>query len=142
MRKNLLIASDHAGYRLKQSIVSLMDDIFFEDLGTDSDKSVDYPDFAKKLVDIIKNDLSKKGVLICGSGIGMSISANRHKGIRAGLCNNPEMAELSRRHNDVNILVLPGRFIDVNTAKLCIDNFLKIDFDGDRHKIRIDKIDK
>ena len=72
----------------------------------------------------------------------MSISANRHKGIRAGLCNNPEMAELSRRHNDVNILVLPGRFIDVNTAKLCIDNFLKIDFEGDRHKIRIDKIDK
>ena len=142
MRKNLLIDSDHAGYRLKQSIVSLMDDIFFEDLGTDSDKSVDYPDFAKKLVDIIKNDLSKKGVLICGSGIGMSISANRHKGIRAGLCNNPEMAELSRRHNDVNILVLPGRFIDVNTAKLCIDNFLKIDFEGDRHKIRIDKIDK
>ena len=133
MRKNLIIASDHAGYRLKQSIVSLMDDIFFEDLGTDSDKSVDYPDFAKKLVDIIKNDLSKKGVLICGSGIGMSISANRHKGIRAGLCNNPEMAELSRRHNDVNILVLPGRFIDVNTAKLCIDIFLKIDFEGDRH---------
>ena len=142
MRKNLLIASDHAGYRLKQSLVSLMDDIFFEDLGTDSDKSVDYPDFAKKLVDIVKNDTSKKGVLICGSGIGMSISANRYKGIRAGLCYNPKMAELSRRHNDSNILVLPGRFIDVNTAKLCIDNFLKIDFEGDRHKIRIEKIDK
>ena len=142
MRKNLLIASDHAGYRLKQSLVSLMDDIFFEDLGTDSDKSVDYPDFAKKLVDIVKNDSSKKGVLICGSGIGMSISANRYKGIRAGLCYNPKMAELSRRHNDANILVLPGRFIDVNTAKLCIDNFLKIDFEGDRHKIRIEKIDK
>ena len=142
MRKNLLIASDHAGYRLKQSLVSLMEDIFFEDLGTDSDKSVDYPDFAKKLVDIVKNDSSKKGVLICGSGIGMSISANRYKGIRAGLCYNPKMAELSRRHNDANILVLPGRFIDVNTAKLCIDNFLKIDFEGDRHKIRIEKIDK
>ena len=142
MSKNLLIASDHAGYRLKQSLISLMDDIFFEDLGTDSDKSVDYPDFAKKLIDILKNDPLKKGVLICGSGIGMSISANRYKGIRAGLCYNPKMAELSRRHNDANILVLPGRFIDVNTAKLCIDNFLKIDFEGDRHKIRIEKIDK
>ena len=85
---------------------------------------------------------SKKGVLICGSGIGMSITANRYKGIRAGLCFTPEMAELSRRHNDTNILVLPGRFMDVNTAKLCIDNFLKIDFEGDRHKTRIEKIDK
>ena len=142
MRKNLLIASDHAGYRLKQSLVSLMDDIFFEDLGTDSDKSVDYPDFAKKLVDMIKNNSSKKGVLICGTGIGMSISANRYKGIRAGLCYNPKMAELSRRHNDANILVLPGRFIDVNTAKLCIDNFLNTKFEGERHKNRIEKIDQ
>jgi len=142
MSKILLIASDHAGYGLKQSLISLMENIFFEDLGTDSDKSVDYPDFAKKVVNIVKKDPLKKGVLICGSGIGMSITANRYKGIRAGLCFTPEMAELSRRHNDTNILVLPGRFMDVNTAKLCIDNFLKIDFEGDRHKTRIEKIDK
>ena len=142
MSKILLIASDHAGYGLKQSLISLMENIFFEDLGTDSDKNVDYPDFAKKVVNIVKKDPLKKGVLICGSGIGMSITANRYKGIRAGLCFTPEMAELSRRHNDTNILVLPGRFMDVNTAKLCIDNFLKIDFEGDRHKTRIEKIDK
>tara|TARA_Y100000590_G_C15127403_1_gene791090 strand:+ start:74 stop:502 length:429 start_codon:yes stop_codon:yes gene_type:complete len=142
MNKNLLIASDHAGYELKKSIISTMDNIFFEDLGTDSIKSVDYPDYAKLVVDIIKQDKTKRGVLICGSGIGMSITANRHNGIRAGLCFTPEMAKLSRQHNDANILVLPGRFIDVNIAKLCIDNFLNTNFEKDRHVKRIEKIDK
>ena len=114
----------------------------FKDLGTNSSESVDYPDFAKAVVHEIINDPSKKGILICGSGIGMSISANRYKGIRASLCYTPDMAELSRKHNDANILVLPGRFMDVNIAKLCIDNFLNTKFEGERHKNRIEKIDQ
>ena len=137
----LLIASDHAGYRLKKSIISLMGSDLFDDMGTNSDKSVDYPDFASKVVNQIKDDLNRKGILICGSGVGMSISANRHNGIRAGLCFNSEMARLARLHNDANILVLPGRFMDVNTAKLCIDKFLNTNFEGERHKRRIEKID-
>ena len=83
----------------------------------------------------------KKGILICGSGLGMSISANRYEGIRAALCSNSDMAILARKHNNANILVLPGRFIDVNTAKLCIDNFLNTNFEGGRHSRRIKKID-
>ena len=142
MKKSIVIASDHAGYKLKSSLIKHISNKSFIDLGTNSEKKVDYPDYAKKLVKQIKDKRYVKGILICGSGIGMSIAANRFKGIRASLCYTPDMAELSRKHNDANILVLPGRFMDVNIAKLCIDNFLKIDFDGDRHKIRIEKIDK
>ncbi len=142
MNDTLIIASDHAGYDLKKLILELMGRGLFRDLGTNSSESVDYPDFAKAVVQEIINDPSKKGILICGSGIGMSISANRYKGIRASLCYTPDMAELSRKHNDANILVLPGRFMDVNIAKLCIDNFLNTKFEGERHKKRIEKIDQ
>ena len=142
MNDTLIIASDHAGYDLKKLILELMGRGLFKDLGTNSSESVDYPDFAKAVVQEIINDPSKKGILICGSGIGMSISANRYKGIRASLCYTPDMAELSRKHNDANILVLPGRFMDVNIAKLCIDNFLNTKFEGERHKNRIEKIDQ
>ena len=142
MNDTLIIASDHAGYDLKKLILELMGRGLFKDLGTNSSESVDYPDFAKVVVQEIINDPSKKGILICGSGIGMSISANRYKGIRASLCYTPDMAELSRKHNDANILVLPGRFMDVNIAKLCIDNFLNTKFEGERHKNRIEKIDQ
>ena len=142
MNDTLIIASDHAGYDLKKLILELMGRGLFKDLGTNSSESVDYPDFAKAVVHEIINDPSKKGILICGSGIGMSISANRYKGIRASLCYTPDMAELSRKHNDANILVLPGRFMDVNIAKLCIDNFLNTKFEGERHKNRIEKIDQ
>ena len=140
MNDTLIIASDHAGYDLKKLILELMGRGLFKDLGTNSSESVDYPDFAKAVVHEIINDPSKKGILICGSGIGMSISANRYKGIRASLCYTPDMAELSRKHNDANILVLPGRFMDVNIAKLCIDNFLNTKFEGERHLRRINKI--
>ena len=141
MNKNLLIASDHAGYDLKKALIDNMDENLFEDLGTNSNESVDYPDYAIKVINIIKKNPYKKGILICGSGIGMSITANRHIGIRAALCFNPEMAELTRKHNDANILVLPGRFMDINTAKSCIDNFINTDFDGNRHVNRLKKID-
>tara|TARA_B110000014_G_scaffold233836_1_gene197382 strand:+ start:719 stop:1147 length:429 start_codon:yes stop_codon:yes gene_type:complete len=142
MTRKLLIAADHAGYDLKESLKVFLGHHFFEDLGTNSNASVDYPDYAKLIVKKIEQEPSNKGILICGSGIGMSISANRHRGIRAGLCYNPEMAKLSKQHNDVNILVLPGRFMDVKIAKLCIDNFLNTKFEGERHKKRIEKIDK
>ena len=142
MNKQILIASDHAGYKLKNSLINLIGKKIFIDLGTNSKNSVDYPDFSIKVVERILSDPLQKGILICGSGIGMSISANRHKGIRAGVCYTPEMAELTRKHNNINILVLPGRFMDAKIAKLCIDNFLKTPFEGKRHKRRIDKIDK
>ena len=142
MTRKLLISSDHAGYDLKESLKKNLGHQLFEDLGTNSNDSVDYPDYAKLIVKKIEQEPSNKGILICGSGIGMSISANRHRGIRAGLCYNPEMAKLSKQHNDVNILVLPGRFMDVKIAKLCIDNFLNTKFEGERHKKRIEKIDK
>ena len=124
MKKSIVIASDHAGYKLKSSLIKHISNKSFIDLGTNSEKKVDYPDYAKKLVKQIKDKRYIKGILICGSGIGMSIAANRFKGIRASLCFTPEMAKLSRKHNDANILVLPGRFIDVKTAKLCIDKFI------------------
>ena len=142
MKKSIVIASDHAGYKLKSSLIKHIRNKSFIDLGTNSEKKVDYPDYAKKLVKQIKDKRYIKGILICGSGIGMSIVANRFKGIRASLCFTPEMAKLSRKHNDANILVLPGRFIDVKTAKLCIDKFINTNFDGNRHLKRIKKIDR
>ena len=142
MKKSIVIASDHAGYKLKSSLLKNIRNKSFIDLGTNSEKKVDYPDYAKKLVKQIKDKRYIKGILICGSGIGMSIVANRFKGIRASLCFTPEMAKLSRKHNDANILVLPGRFIDVKTAKLCIDKFINTNFDGNRHLKRIKKIDR
>ena len=142
MKKSIVIASDHAGYKLKSSLIKNIRNKSFIDLGTNSEKKVDYPDYAKKLVKQIKDKRYIKGILICGSGIGMSIVANRFKGIRASLCFTPEMAKLSRKHNDANILVLPGRFIDVKTAKLCIDKFINTNFDGNRHLKRIKKIDR
>ena len=142
MKKSIVIASDHAGYKLKSSLIKNIRNKSFIDLGTNSEKKVDYPDYAKKLVKQIKDKRYVKGILICGSGIGMSIAANRFKGIRASLCFTPEMAKLSRKHNDANILVLPGRFIDVKTAKLCIDKFINTNFDGNRHLKRIKKIDR
>ena len=139
MINNIYIASDHAGFSLKEEI--LKSDISnLIDLGTNDSQSVDYPDFAFKLVDsILKNDDSK-GILICGSGIGMSIAANRNPNIRAGLAFNAEIAKLMRQHNNANVLVLPGRFINIHEALKCVDNFLSIDFESGRHKKRIKKL--
>ena len=139
--KNIIVVIENEKHS-SQSFINFMGDNLFHDLGTNSDKSVDYPDFAKKVINEIKKNVSKKGILICGSGLGMSISANRYKGIRATLCYSPEMVKLGRKHNDANILVLPGRFMDVKIAKLCIDNFINTEFEGERHIQRIKKIDK
>ena len=142
MSEILLIASDHAGYELKQSLINLMGKNFFKDLGTNSENNVDYPDYSIKVVDEILNNPKKKGILICGSGIGMSISANRYKGIRASLCHTPEMTKLSREHNDANIIALGSRIIGTSVAKDCLHIFLSTPFENtERHLKRITKLD-
>lgn len=140
MNNNIYIASDHAGFALKEEILRLTS-LNFIDLGTNSADSVDYPDFASKLVQSMLSEVNSKGILICGTGIGMTIAANRNKNIRAGLAFNSEIAKLMRQHNDANILVLPGRFIDVQEALKCVDNFLSNNFELGRHEKRINKLD-
>ena len=136
--KNIYIASDHAGFDLKTKLLKNFPKI--NDLGTKTDQSVDYPDFAHKLTtEIIKNDGSL-GILICGTGVGMSIAANRSKGIRAGLVNSGEVARLIRQHNDANVLVIPGRFMEAEEAINCVKMFIETQFEAGRHKQRIEKI--
>ena len=136
----VLIASDHAGFKLKKILIEeLQGKIKFEDLGPFSENSVDYPDYAKKLskkIDL-KDDLI--GVLICGSGIGMSMVANRFKNVRAALCMNNKMSILSRQHNNANILVLGSRLISEQEAIKCLLVFLKTNYEGGRHQARLDK---
>tara|TARA_B100001175_G_C18942443_1_gene372032 strand:+ start:96 stop:518 length:423 start_codon:yes stop_codon:yes gene_type:complete len=139
MKNKVYIASDHAGFLLKEEILKANKDKI-EDLGTDSKESVDYPDFALSLIETMKNNQESMGILICGTGNGMAISANRHKNIRAGLVFKAEISKLIRKHNDANVLVLPGRFIDIQEALKCVDIFLSTKFEEGRHKKRIQKI--
>ena len=139
MDKKIFIASDHAGYQLKQKLIDKFSNQLVN-LGTESEESVDYPDFAQALTSKIKAFPDSLGILICGSGVGMSIAANRNPNIRAGLVHNAELAKLIKQHNNANILVLPGRFIDVQEAIKCVENFLNTEFESGRHKKRIDKI--
>ena len=141
MKNKIYIASDHAGFELKEEILKANKDLF-EDLGTYSKERVDYPDFSASLVENMKKDNKSRGILICGTGNGMDMSANRHKNIRAGLVFNAEITKLIRRHNDANILVLPGRFIDVQEALKCVDIFLSTKFEAGRHKKRLNMISK
>ena len=139
MSEIIFIASDHAGFDLKKQILNSLKANLI-DLGADSDNSVDYPDYAKILVSKINSTKNSKGILICGSGIGMSIAANRDKKIRAGLAFEPEIAKLMREHNDANVLVLPGRFMDIQDILKCIENFLTTNFEGGRHQNRVNKL--
>ena len=141
MKNNIYIASDHAGFVLKEELLKQIK-LNLVNLGTNSSQSVDYPDFASKLVDRVVSDDGSKGILICGSGIGMTIAANRNRNIRAGLAFNSEIAKLMRKHNDANVLVLPGRFIDVQEALKCVDIFLSNNFESGRHNERIKKLGK
>ena len=136
----ILIASDHAGYKLKKILIQeLQGEIKFDDLGPFSEDSVDYPDYARKLSK--KIDLKKDllGVLICGSGIGMSMVANRFKNVRAALCMSNKMSMLARQHNNANILVLGSRLISEQEAIKCLLVFLKTNYEGGRHQARLDK---
>lgn len=135
------IASDHAGFHLKKRIIDHFDDkIKFIDLGTYDDESVDYPDFAIKVVEYITRGEASMGILICGSGNGMSIFANKFSEIRCALAWNRELARLARLHNDANVLALPGRFIEPEEAFECVKAFINTPFEGERHQKRIDKI--
>lgn len=134
------IASDHGGYALKESLKRHFAALPLTDLGTDSDESVDYPDFAAALAQRVAGGEFERGILICGSGVGISIAANKIKGIRAALCHNAYTAEMARRHNDANIIAMGGRVVDEKTAAEMVDIFLKTEFEGGRHARRVEKI--
>ena len=138
--KKVLIASDHAGFKLKRILIEeFQGEIKFEDLGPFSENSVDYPDYARKLSKKIDLKKDQIGVLICGSGIGMSMVANRFKNVRAALCMNNKMSILARQHNNANILVLGSRLISEQEAIKCLLVFLKTNYEGGRHQARLDK---
>ena len=140
--KKIFISSDHAGFNLKESIKVYLSNkkINFYDLGPNSNSSVDYPDYAHKLSKKVKVSKNNVGILICGSGLGMNIVANRHKNIRAAQCFNLESTKLSRLHNDANIITLGSRLMTTKNALNCVGVFLKTKFEGGRHLKRIKKI--
>ena len=139
MNEKIFIASDHAGFDLKKQILNKVKANLI-DLGANTAESVDYPDYAKKLVSKIRTTENSKGILICGSGVGMSIAANRDRNIRAGIAFEPVIAKLMREHNDANVLVLPGKFMNIQDVLKCIDNFLTANFAGGRHQNRVKKL--
>jgi ribose 5-phosphate isomerase B len=138
------IGADHRGFFLKEELKKFLEKNNFEvkDFGTFSDEAFDYPDVAFPLGEAVKKRKIAKGILICGSGLGMSIAANKIKGIRAALCLNKEMAKMARNHNDANILVLAANFTTLRKAKEIVKTFLKEKFEGGRHLRRINKIKK
>lgn len=139
----IAIGSDHAGFELKQVLLNYLkqNDIQVIDKGCFSADRADYPDYAHLVAQSVLTKEVTFGILMCGSGNGINMSANKHKGIRAALCWNSEIAALARQHNDANILVLPARYISEQEAKNCIDAFLSNTFEGGRHQARIEKID-
>ena len=141
-KMKIALASDHAGFELKEAIKDFLTEHEVIDFGTHSTESMDYPDTGFKAAEAVTRGECERGILICGSGLGMSIVANKVKGIRAALCNSVELARLSRQHNDANILVLQGRFISKKQARDIIETWFSTEFDGGRHKRRIDKISK
>jgi len=138
----IALAADHAGFVLKDLLVKEIerDGGAVLDLGTNSADSVDYPDYADRVAAAIASGEAERGVLVCGSGIGMSIAANRHPGIRAALVHDAVTARLARQHNDANVLVLGGRFVDAETARACLRAFLDTPFEGGRHARRVAKL--
>ncbi len=142
INKNIIIASDHAGFDLKFKVLEYYKNSSFKllDLGPFDNNSVDYPDFAHKLCEKMNLESNSTGILICGSGIGMSMVANRYEKIRAALCLNEKMSELSRQHNDANVIVLGSRLISSDKAIKCINSFINTQFEAGRHINRIEKI--
>lgn len=140
--KTVGLACDHAGYPLKQFVLTYLELRGYpcKDYGTFSDQSVDYPDFAHALAEGIESGEVYPGIAICGSGEGMAITLNKHQGVRAGLVWNQDIACLIRQHNDANVIVLPGRFIDNKTAEAILDRFFTATFEGGRHERRVSKI--
>ena len=138
----IVIGSDHAGLEMKNEVISVLATLGCEyaDYGTTSAQSVDYPDFGEKVADAVSTGKADKGILICGTGIGMSIVANKFPNVRAALCNDLFSARMSRLHNDANILVLGGRIIGKDLAKEIVRTWMATPFEGGRHRNRLDKI--
>lgn len=137
----LILAADHGGFELKEIIKDYLSKRYdIEDLGTYNNDSVDYPDYGIKAGQAVANGLADYAIIICGSGIGISIAANKVPGIRAALCHNVEYAKLSKEHNNANILALGGRFLAPEEAKSIVDTWLNTEFEGGRHQKRINKI--
>ncbi len=139
--KAIGIANDHAGTELKNEIMKRLSGHFvFENYGTDDNSSVDYPDFVHPLAKAVSNGEHAYGILICGSGNGVCMTANKYQNIRAALCWNNELSQLAREHNNANILCIPARFIDTDTAMAMVQTFLSTNFEGGRHQKRVEKI--
>ncbi len=141
----IAIASDHGGFKLKETIrkhLAAKEGIQVVDLGTSSEESVDYPIYGKACAETVAAGKAQRGIVVCGTGIGISIAANKIHGIRCGLCTSVEMAELTRKHNDANMLSLGGRITDEALALEIVDAFLDTDFEGGRHQRRVDMLDE
>jgi ribose 5-phosphate isomerase B len=144
MAETIPIGADHAGYQLKERLKRELAALGYEveDVGTASTESADYPDFAHRVAERVEQGAARRGVLLCGSGLGMSYAANRHPGVRAAVAWSPEIARLSREHNDANILVLPARFVGEDEGIDILKTWLDTPFDGGRHVRRVEKIER
>jgi len=144
MPEKIPIASDHAGYELKEKLAVKLASLGYEveDLGADSPASTDYPDFAHPLAGMVSRGEVKRGVLLCGTGLGMAYVANRYPHVRAAVVWTPEVAEMSRRHNDANILVLPARYLSDADSESILETWLGTPFEGGRHERRVEKIER
>jgi ribose 5-phosphate isomerase B len=142
MKKLIPIGSDHAGFELKKAVINHLESKGYElkDFGCYSEESIDYPDFGHPVASLVEENKGMLGVVICGSGNGINMTANKHQGVRSALCWNNEIAQLAREHNDANIIALPARFISEQEALKMIDTFFSVEFEGGRHQRRVDKI--
>ena len=143
-KERIPIASDHAGFEMKQHLSAALAELGYEveDLGTHSPASTDYADFAHPVAEKVEHGDVKRGVLLCGTGLGMSYAANRHQGVRAAVAWSPEIAALARKHNDANVLVLPARFVSEEDGVQILKTWLETEFEGGRHENRVKKIEK
>ncbi len=141
-KERIGLASDHAGFAMKEYVKHLLETRGYDvlDFGTHSEASCDYPDFAHALAEAIESGQVGRGIGVCGSGEGMAMTLNKHQAVRAALVWQPEIAHMTRLHNDANVLVLPGRYMDEATAEACLDQFLSTAFEGGRHIRRIEKM--
>ncbi|MCH8201995.1 MAG: ribose 5-phosphate isomerase B [Proteobacteria bacterium] len=141
-KKLIALAADHAGFLMKEMVKDYLVGKGYDilDLGTDSAASVDYPDYGHAMGEVMDSGRAERGIVICGSGIGISMAANRHASVRAALCTNGLMARLARQHNDANVLALGARIVGEEVAKNCVDEFLSTEFEGGRHQRRVEKL--
>jgi len=142
MKGKIVIGGDHAGFEYKSELVNTLKELGWtvEDKGTKSLDSCDYPDFVHPVAQEVEDKTATFGVIVCGSGNGVAMTANKHKDVRAALSWNTEIAELARQHNDANIISVPARYVDIETAKEMVTKFVSTDFEGGRHQRRVDKI--